>query len=220
MATYTWIGGTSTNWSTITNWNISPSGPITPPIATDDVVFTSVNNTPCTITATSTCRTLTIDSGYTNTITLNADLRVGENNPSPTNTGIIINGTPTFAGSGWLNLLTAGTSAVAKSISSSAATEIYKLKLSTTTAVGANFNFSGSVIANNLFVANPGSTNKIGFAPSSQFILRSKTSETAIVTGSGGFGFSTPSPVPTLVVSGSVSWETDMVVGYNMVIAS
>ena len=222
MATYTWIGGTSTNWSDGSNWSSSPSLPIAPQSA-DDVIFTNVApglNNPCTITTLSTCRTLTINSGYTSLITLNADLQVGALNGSPANTGITINGTPTFTGSGWLNLLTAGTSGVARSISSSAATEIYKLRIGATTAVGANFNFSGSIIANNLFISNASSTNKIGFAPSTQFILRNKTSETAIVTGSGGFGFSTTSPVPTLVVSGSVSWETDMVVGYNMVIAS
>lgn len=221
MATYTWIGGTP-NWSTVSNWSISPPppGPTTPPTATDNVVFTSTHNTPCTVTVTSTCQTFTIDSGYTNTITLNADLQVGANNPSPANTGITINGAPTFTGNGWLNLLAAGASGVARSISSSAATEIYKLRIGVTTAVGANFNFSGSVIANNLFISTPGSTNRIGFAPSAQFILKNKTSETAIVTGSGGFGIYAISPIPTLVVSGSVSWETDMSVGYNMVIAS
>lgn len=219
MATYTWIGGTSTNWSDANNWSSSPPLPIAPQTS-DDVIF-GPNNNPCTVTAVSTCRTLTINSGYNQLITLNADLKVGEIlDATLANTGITINGTPQFTGSGWLGIFNAGTSGVAKSISSSAATEIYKLRIGVNGFQGNTTNFSGSVIVNNLFINNLSSTNRIGFAPSAQFILRNKTSETALVTGSGGCGFSTTSPVPTLVVSGSVSWETDAFVGYNMVIAS
>jgi hypothetical protein len=66
MAAYTWIGTTS-NWSTSTNW--SPSAPAGGPTSADTV---TINNTAaCTVTANSSC--LTIDfTGYTGTFTINS----------------------------------------------------------------------------------------------------------------------------------------------------
>jgi len=221
MATYTWIGGTSTNWSDASNWSSSPSSPIAPQIF-DDVIF-GPNNNPCTITALSTCRTLTIQSGYTSLITLNTDLQVGSSNTSTSNTGITINGTPTFTGSGWLTLMNAGNTTTPKSISSSANVEIYRFKHQAAfgpSSPGTTTHLSGSVIVNNLFFNNPGSVGTIAFTPSTQFILKNKLSETAIVTGSGGLGINSVTPIPTLTISGSVSWETNANVGYNVVIAS
>jgi hypothetical protein len=221
MATYTWIGGTSTNWSDINNWNSSPLAS-TAPLGLDDVIFVSTNNRPCTITAPSVCRTLTIDSGYNQRITLDADLVVGSNNTSLSNTGIAINGTPTFTGSGWLTL---GGFALPsnKSISSSANVEIYRLAFNYglgSSGIGQTANFSGSIIANNLNFVLQGQAASWGFAPNAQFILRSKINETALVTGDKSYGTATETPVPLLVVSGSVSWESGAALGCNMIIAS
>jgi hypothetical protein len=66
MATYTWIGTTS-DWSTSTNWSSSPSAPGTIPGSTDDVIIS--NAAPCTVTANNLCQNLTF-TGYTSTFTI------------------------------------------------------------------------------------------------------------------------------------------------------
>jgi len=222
MATYTWIGGTSADWSDVNNWSSSPPTPIAPQTS-DDVIFGPDNN-PCTVTTVSTCRTLTINSGYNQRITLDANLTVGATGTSLPNTGIVINGTPTFTGSGWLTLAgTAGAGASNKSISSSANVEIYRLAFSYgngPSPPGQAAFFSGSIIANNLNFAFINQAASWGFAPNAQFILRNKTNETALVTGSKPYGTITETPVPLLIISGSTSWESGARLGCNIIIAS
>jgi len=230
MATYTWIGGTSTDWSNASNWSSSPPAPIAPQTS-DDVIFGPDNN-PCTITTPSTCRTLTINSGYNQLITLNADLVVGAATfSSLPNTGITINGTPTFTGSGWLTLGGDNNPGLVKSISSSANVEIYRLFLSATNAqnVGASLygvnNLSGSIIVNNLRLG--GGNKYVSIANSSvPLIVRNKPNETALVTGNGPYDNSrinpalASSPIYTITTSGSISWEAGGPIGGNLHVAS
>lgn len=66
MAAYTWVGTTS-NWSTGSNW--TPAAPAGGPTSADTA---TVNNTAaCTVTANSSCLTL-IFTGYTGTFTINS----------------------------------------------------------------------------------------------------------------------------------------------------
>lgn len=66
MAAYTWVGTTS-NWSTGSNW--TPTAPAGGPTSADTVTIN--NAAPCTVTANSSC--LTIDfTGYTSTFTINS----------------------------------------------------------------------------------------------------------------------------------------------------
>ena len=65
MATYTWIGTTS-DWSTPTNWSVSPATG-TVPGAADDVIIS--NAAPCTVTADSLCFNINF-TGYTSTFTI------------------------------------------------------------------------------------------------------------------------------------------------------
>ena len=220
MATYTWIGGGSPpNWNTGSNWDLASI-----PGLGDDVIFPASAN-PCFVTTPSVCRTLTINSGYNRLITLDANLTVGATGSAPPNTGITINGTPTFTGSGWLTLAGVQTTGVSnKSISSSANVEIYKLALNYGLGgggIGFSANFSGSIIANNLNFVSTNQAASWGFAPNAQFILRSKTNETALVTGNQNYyAAATETPIPLLVISGSVSWESSTRLGCDITIAS
>jgi hypothetical protein len=135
------------------------------------------------------------------------------------NTGITINGTPTFTGSGWLTLGGDNNPGLVKSISSSANVEIYRLFLSATNAqnvapssYGVN-NLSGSIIVNNLRLG-AGGNKYVSIANSSvPLIVRNKPNETALVTGNGSYNNSrinpalAGSPIYTITTSGSISWE-------------
>jgi len=71
--TFTWTGGTNTNWNTAGNWN-----PATVPSATDIVSIPDVANDP-TVSSTVSCKELTLASGATLTITTTGALTVNGN---------------------------------------------------------------------------------------------------------------------------------------------
>lgn len=85
MAARYWVGGhpTNNNWNQTgsgdTNWAATSGGAsgASVPTSTDDVFFDANGNNTSTISATITIRSLTIDAGYTSTITHNAVLSLG-----------------------------------------------------------------------------------------------------------------------------------------------
>jgi hypothetical protein len=79
-----WVGGgSSSNWNATanTNWSATSGGAnnASIPTSADDVFFDSAGNSSSTISATITILSLTIDSGYTSTMTHNATLTIAGN---------------------------------------------------------------------------------------------------------------------------------------------
>ena len=100
LSTFTWTGadaGTNPGWSDAGNWLKDGNTTATAPGVSDDVVFDSGTKSSQLDTA-FTVQSVTIDSGYTGTLDLNADLTVGG---SFTNKGTFDAGTSTvtFVGS-------------------------------------------------------------------------------------------------------------------------
>ena len=78
---YIWTGADSNDWSTAGNWDVNGQPATVPPGASDDVLFSSVEGTEldCATNGEGTVsvNSITIDSSYTGTLTLNDDLDVG-----------------------------------------------------------------------------------------------------------------------------------------------
>ena len=106
MALRFWLGtGGDALWSNINNWAATSGG--TPgaavPLSTDDVTFDSAGNNPCTLnTSFRVCKTLTVVTGYTNTITFTQQLRVS-------GSITLANDAYTLTGAGPLRMIAAGT---------------------------------------------------------------------------------------------------------------
>ena len=109
MAARYWIGGgTNSNWnaSPTTNWSATSGGVVrvAAPTSADDVTFDGAGangNTASIISATITCLSFTVTSGYTNTITHNAVLTVAGN--------VTLNTSYTIAGSSSMTISAAST---------------------------------------------------------------------------------------------------------------
>lgn len=106
MAARFWVtGGVDNNWSTIGNWSTTSGGAggSAVPLATDDVTFDGLGNSACTLNTTfRVCLSLTVATGYTNTITFTNQLRVS-------GSITIANSAHTMAGAGPLQMKAAGT---------------------------------------------------------------------------------------------------------------
>jgi hypothetical protein len=245
MATYTWIGGNNVSWSQADNWNISPSGPTTPPTGSDDVIFVSANNRPCTVTVASVCKNLTIQSGYNSTITLNNNLTVGLEpiltpgppptyTPIPTSSISISSTSPTlFTGSG--RLVMAGYSArsgvgAIRTISSSA--PIYNFAADIASGLSAFTDIplivSGTLVVNNIhtagFLTQVFNTVFWTGAPGSSIILRNKPGEIAVYSPGDqpgvGIGILNSNYSIPFIISGSTAVRRTGRIPFNTIFAS
>jgi hypothetical protein len=115
MAARYWVNGGNGNWNSTTNWSATSGGSsgASVPTSSDDVFFDSAGNSNSTISATITILSLTIDSGYTATMTHNAVLTIAGNwDFSGTYTiagtgAIVVSATSTItSGQSWPNNLT------------------------------------------------------------------------------------------------------------------
>ena len=75
----TWMGTTSANWATGTNWTTGCTGTGGVPGSGDGVVFSSSYNNACTINASPSLSSITINTGYTQTITNQGTVTVSGN---------------------------------------------------------------------------------------------------------------------------------------------
>jgi hypothetical protein len=103
MAARYWVNGGNGNWNSTTNWSATSGGSsgASVPTSADDVFLDANGDSNSTISAAITVRSLTIDSGYTSTMTHNAVLTlVGNWNFS---------GTYTIAGSSAIAILASST---------------------------------------------------------------------------------------------------------------
>jgi hypothetical protein len=81
MAARYWIGTGTGNWNSATNWSATSGGATgaSVPTSVDDTFFDANGNNNSTISATITVKSMTIDAGYTATMTHNAVLTVAGN---------------------------------------------------------------------------------------------------------------------------------------------
>lgn len=223
MATYTWTGATNASWSLATNW--SPSTAI--PTASDDVIFSATYNTSCSVHTNVNCRSLTIDSGYSSTITLTGSIIVG----AVTGSGIapvplyssypalVINGALDFAFNPQATTpgciqVSSNVEGAVMGISSSVLVGNLPLRLNIGSTGGGATNgsaiFSGSTYVSYLDV---NCCTHIGGAPGSQIVLRGGPG--IIKRGTVGFvslaptSSANPTYVPPLLCLSSTSWEYD-----------
>ena len=94
----TWLGTTSNSWNTAANWDTNAV-----PTDTTPVIFTSVNNNPCTVdTTTAVCKSLdfTGGTGYTSTINMANSITVGAIAPANPNHSVTLSAGMAIAGTG------------------------------------------------------------------------------------------------------------------------
>ncbi len=91
MAARFWVtGGVNNNWSTTGNWSTTSGGGggSAVPTASDDVTFDSAGNSACnTLNAARVCKTLTVASGYTSTLTITSGGTISVSGNITLNTG-------------------------------------------------------------------------------------------------------------------------------------
>lgn len=205
MAARFWVdGGVNNNWGTLGNWSTTSGGAggSAVPLATDDVTFDGGGNVPClTQNAQRVCLSLTVTSGYTNTITFSAS------------GGVNVSGSITFGHSGF-TISDSGTSLGLKMITTGTWTT-NGMVITVPVVIGTVVSFTCTLadaltISNSLTLSNSTSTTFSGAFDITATSATASGSQTITLSGDVTInGLTTNTSGPNVFNGASFKWKTE-----------